>query len=238
MATTEIARTEPVGITPMRLIELASERGATIEQMQQLFELKLRVEADEAKKAFVTAMAAFKTEAIRVTRDKENKQYGSMYTTLGNLVNTVTPHLSKHGLSVRWDIDQTAGIKVTCIITHSLGHSENVAMTCPPDSSGAKNPIQQIKSSITYAKACTFESICGLASTDANLDDDGNNGAPKPSLGDEEFIALRDNIDAAETVGELKRYYEAAYKRAQELGDRTAMESFIKAKNARKKVIE
>ena len=234
---TALARTEPVGITPMRLIEMASERGASIEQMQQLFDLKLRVEADEAKKAFVAAMTAFKTEAIRVTRDKENVQYHSMYTTLGNLVNTVTPHLSKHGLTARWDIDQSAGVKVSCIITHALGHSESVSMVCQPDASGSKNPIQQIKSAITYAKACTFESICGLASSDANLDDDGNSGAPKPTLGDEEFVGLRDTIDAAENLPELKKFFEVAYKRAQEIGDKSAMDAFIKAKDARKKAI-
>ena len=237
MESTALARTEPVGITPMHLIEAASARGASIEQMQQLFDLKLRVEADEAKKAYVAAMTQFKAEAIRVTRDKENKQYGSMYTTLGNLVNTVTPYLSKHGLTARWDIEQSSGVKVTCIVTHSLGHSESVAMTCPPDNSGSKNPIQQIKSAITYAKACTFESICGLASTDANLDDDGNAGAPKPTLGDEEFVALRDNIDAAENLSELKKFFEVAYKRAQEIGDKTAMDAFIRAKDARKKAI-
>jgi hypothetical protein len=47
-------------------------------------------------------------------------------------------------------------------------------MNAPADTSGAKNVIQQIKSTITYLKAVTFESICGLASTDATVDDDGN----------------------------------------------------------------
>jgi hypothetical protein len=47
-------------------------------------------------------------------------------------------------------------------------------MNARADGSGAKNPIQQIKSTITYLKGVTFESITGLASTDDNVDDDGN----------------------------------------------------------------
>ena len=59
----------------------------------------------------------------------------------------------------------------------------------------------------------------------------------KPTLGDEEFVGLRDTIDAAENLPELKKFFEVAYKRAQEIGDKSAMDAFIKAKDARKKAI-
>jgi hypothetical protein len=221
-------------VTPMTLIERASAQGASIEQMAQLFELKMRVEADEARKAFNEAMTAFKGHAIRVTKDKVNVQYGSRYTTLGNLIQTVTPYLSQHGMSASWNIDQNTGIKVTCTIRHALGHSESVSMTCPPDVSGAKNPIQQIKSSITYAKACTFESACGLASTDANLDDDGNGASEAKQMNEQAYIAHLDNIQAAHNAEELRRIFGAAYKEAQAAGDTAARDAFIKAKDNRR----
>ena len=230
---------EPVALqaqpmTPMALISMAAARGASIEQMQQLFELKLRVEADEAKKAFITAMSAFKASAIRVTKDRENLQYKSRYTSLGHLVEIVTPFLSKNGLSARWDVDQSAGIKVTCIITHQMGHSEQVSMICPPDKSGAKNPIQEIKSAITYAKGCTFESICGLASTDANLDDDGNGSMSK--LGMEEPVLLEwlDGINQAPSMEALKGIFAKAFKAAETLNDRKSMDELTTAKNKAK----
>lgn len=226
-------------ITPMSLIEMAAARGASIEQMAQLFDLKLRVEADEARKAFVQAMAAFKGETIRIRKDKENTQYttagkASRYVSLGNLVGTVTPFLSKHGLSARWDVDQSAGIKVTCIVTHAMGHSESVSMLCPPDKSGSKNPIQEIKSSITYAKVCTFESICGLASIDGNLDDDGNGSGKHPEIPEQAYVAHMDNIQNAGSAEELKRLFAAAYEEARKTGDKDAMAAFIKAKDNRK----
>lgn len=160
--------------TPAALVQMAVQNGASMEQLEKLLALQERWEAGEARKAFTAAMAAFKLEPITIVKDKENKQYNSRYTSLGNLVQTVTPFLSKHGLSADWEIEQEPKLSVTCVLTHALGHSKRVRLDVPPDASGAKNAIQQIKSAITYAKSVTFESACGLASTDANFDDDGN----------------------------------------------------------------
>jgi hypothetical protein len=65
--------------------------------------------ATEARKAFVQAMSDFKAEAgaVTIVKDKVNPQYNSNYVSLGKLVATITPYLSKHGLSADWDIDQT-----------------------------------------------------------------------------------------------------------------------------------
>ncbi len=187
----EGTRNLPAVVTPMDLIQRASAQGASIEQMAQLFDLKLRVEADEAKKAFNEAFTAFKAEDIRIVRDKENTQYSkaakdglparkAMYTSLENMVAVVTPYLSRHGLAHSWDTSVAGGmVTVACVLTHVLGHSRMVSIPGPLDESGAKNKLQQIKSSMTYLKVATFESVCGLASALGNLDDDGN-GAGKP----------------------------------------------------------
>lgn len=165
---------EAVNNTPAEMIRMAVSGGADLDKIEKLLILQERWEANEARKAFHKAVAEFKKNPPRITKDKDNAQYKSKYTTLGNLVNTVNPELSKHGLSAHWDIKQNGIIEVTCILSHSLGHSERTSASAPADVSGAKNVIQQIKSTITYLKAVTFESAVGLASTDANLDDDGN----------------------------------------------------------------
>lgn len=239
---TALELTPRQAITPMDLIHMAVSEGADLDKLERLLQLKREWEADEAKKAYVAAMAAFKCEPISVIKDKENKQYSSkevggskaMYTSLGNMVSTVTPFLSKHGLSARWDVDQAAGIKVTCIMTHAQGHSEQVSMTLPVDTSGAKNPIQGIKSSITYAKATTYESICGLASTDANLDDDGNGFQAPSGIAEERFVEQCEWIKAARTPQELFDIHKAAHVEAQKVKDSTALRGYMKAKEARK----
>lgn len=161
-------------MTAMDMIADAIQRGASIEQIDRLIQLKERMEAEEARRAFVAAKVAFKAEGIVVVRDKFNTQFNSQYASLGQLVNTVAPVLGKHQLSADWEIDQSNGIAVTCVLSHALGHRERTTLKVPLDATGAKNDLQKIKSSITYARSLTFEAACGMASTDANLDDDGN----------------------------------------------------------------
>lgn len=210
-----------------------------VAKLQQLLELKERYEAAEAKRAFVAAKAKFKTFAITITKDKANKQYESRYTSLGNLVNTVTPFLSQCGLDASWELDQSAGIKVSCVLTHDLGHSSRVSLIVPPDTSGAKNTIQQIKSAITYARNLTFESVCGLASTDktVNADDDGNGASRTSGLSEERTVECLDWIANAATHEELKRTYQIAYKEATEAKDSAAQRAYVQAKNTRYKEI-
>lgn len=161
--------------SPDSLIALGLEKGASLEQIRELYDFKRQWEADEAKKAYMQAITDFKANPPKIFKDKHNKQYGSMYTSIEGLVNSAIPALSKHGLSHRWDSKQDDGLVfVTCILSHVLGHSERVTMSGPPDASGKKNPIQQIKSTRTYLKGETFEAITGLASETFNQSDDGN----------------------------------------------------------------
>lgn len=216
----------PSATNPSTLLQIAVSQNADMEKLSKLMDLQERWERNEARKAFVEAMSAFKAHAIQVVKDKTNQQYNSKYVSLGNLVSSVTPFLSKHGLSCRWDIDQSAGIKVSCVITHIQGHSESVSMVCPPDTSGKKNPIQEIKSAITYGKACTFESICGLASTDANLDDDGNGGETNGNIAEQiEWLMNAKDMD------ELKRLFKVSYENTTNQNARRAL---IQAKDKRK----
>lgn len=222
-------------LQPLTIVERALDRGASLEQMRELMALQERHEANEARKAFVAAKAAFKAEDVVVTKDRENKQYGSRYTSLGHLVTTVTPLLSKHGLSASWDQTQDDGLVVTCTLAHAKGHSESTSLKVPPDTSGQKNPIQQIKSAITYAKAVTFESICGLASTDANFDDDGNGTGDmaherkrRQWLDDQKA-----NIRDAANVGQLRRTMEYALGVVRAENDQDAEDELTAASEAK-----
>lgn len=167
--------------TTMDLVQDAVMGGAGIDVIERLMKLHENYEAGQAKKDFYAAKAAFKADAPDISKDMDNTQYSSKYTSIGNLVTNINKALSLHGLDAQWDIEQTDKIKVTCILTHMAGHQEKVSMTAPPDDSGKKNPIQQIKSTITYLKVATYEAVTGTASKEGNADDDGNalNGEPE-----------------------------------------------------------
>jgi len=186
-----------VHTSPLSQAQDFLKAGGDLSTLKEMMALQRDHDAYQAKKAFTRAMAEFKADPPHISKDKVNTQYKSKYTSLGNLINSSLPKMSKCGLSHKWDLDHTDQkmIKVTCVVTHALGHSESTSMSAPADGSGSKNPIQMIKSTITYLKATTFESIMGLASSDANFDDDGQvHYAPVKYLTTDQAIDITDRL--------------------------------------------
>lgn len=210
------ALAQPANATPMSMLAVAVQKGMDVATIKDLMALQERWEANEARKAYAAALAAFKENPPTVYKDKENKQYESMYTTIGNLVNTINAALSAHGLSAHWEIGQSDGIAVTCVLTHRAGHSERVSMSGPPDDSGKKNPLQQIKSTITYLKIATYEAVTGTASADGNADDDGNVGKGMP---DDEYQEFAKRIEAETTKAAAKKVWQEGVAACEKLGD-------------------
>lgn len=170
-----IGETKPVAIDPyQRVMEMAIEKGSDLAVIEKMMELQERREANEAKKAYVAAMSEFKKAPLKILKDKDvafnNTKYS--HASLGNVTDAIGSELSKHGLSAAWETKQDQSeITVTCTLTHSMGHSESTSLMAPPDSSGKKNNIQAIGSTVSYLQRYTILSITGVATHDQ--DDDG-----------------------------------------------------------------
>ncbi len=172
----EIQKTEEAPL--MRIITLASTDGnIDADKLMKLLEVNERYEANEAKKAYVKAMAEFLSESPKIIKQKNG--HNCKYASLADIVFVIAPLLSKHGLSHSWVTDTAdKEIKVTCKITHVLGHSETTCLSAGPDTSGSKNAIQAIGSTITYLQRYTLKAALGLA--EADQDDDGAGSEQKP----------------------------------------------------------
>lgn len=173
---------------PSDLIALAIDKQADPNVLSKLMDLQERWEAQNARKAYVLAMTAFKQEAPSVLKkndrvDFETSKGRTMYSyaNLGSIVQEITALLGKHELSAAWVTSQNEKglIKVSCHITHSAGHRETVTLEGPADISGNKNPIQAIGSAVTYLQRYTLLAALGLATTE---DDDGQGGKHKPPI--------------------------------------------------------
>lgn len=75
-------------------------------------------------------------------------------------------------------------IRVTCVLTHSRGHSERVWLQAARDDSGNKNSIQAVGSTVTYLQRYTLLAATGMAVQDQR-DDDGAGGAGARELNPE-----------------------------------------------------
>jgi len=202
-----------VVMTPGQLVSQVMQQGGSMDllAMERLMGLQERWDANEAKKAYHAAMAAFKQNPPTIYKDKHvefTTQKGLTsydHATIGNVVKQIVASLAEHDLSHSWATEQLDGgqVAVTCSITHKAGHSESVTLKAGRDESGGKNSIQALGSAITYLQRYTLLAITGLAVEDGSDDDGrGTDGAAMDSATRLELWTLR--ARAAKTLDELK----------------------------------
>lgn len=163
--------------SPAAMMMQAMAQGADLAQIEKMMDLQDRWERKEAEKAYNAAFAAFKAEAVRIVKGRtvnDGPLKGREYAELHDVVDAVTPALSKHGLSTSWKLtrDEKDWLEVTCTLKHIGGHCEVVSMGGPPDGGGAKNPLQARASTKSYLERYTLKAICGVA--EGGDDSDGN----------------------------------------------------------------
>ncbi|MFE3839636.1 ERF family protein [Pseudogemmobacter sonorensis] len=155
-----------------------------IEKMERILAMKERMDAQHARVSFASALAAARAEIPPIVKDatvdftsaKGRTHY--KHETLSGIAKVIDPILSKHGLSYRFRTEQgNGGVRVTCIIAHAAGHSEETSLACAPDGSGSKNAFQAVGSAVTYLQRYTLKAALGLS---AEVDDDAQSAAPWP----------------------------------------------------------
>lgn len=179
--------------TPNDLLKIAVDQNADMDKLEKLLDLQMRWEANEAHKAYVVAMAAFKADPPHINKDKTVAYKGTRYThaSLANVTEQINAALSKHGLSSAWRTAQSDGaVTVECTITHNMGHSESTSLSAPHDTSGSKNAIQAIGSTVSYLQRYTLLALTGLATFD--MDDDATTADSNQTSAVAQWLALCD----------------------------------------------
>jgi hypothetical protein len=226
---------EPKALTPMELLERAVAQNLDLEKLKGLFELQERWEKNQARKAFVEAMNEFKKNPPRIVKDKtatirskkgEGSSFSYKYAALDSMCAAIVEGLSTHGISHRWTLDDSTegSIKVTCILTHELGHSEETSMRGPVMPSEFINPLQSRSVTVSYLERYTLMASTGLAATEEGIGDGAvTNGELEERL---EAIADAGDVDVLATV------FKDAYKLFTK--NQAALKILIAAKDKRK----
>lgn len=164
----------------MRLIEMAVEKGYDIVYLEKLMGLQERFEANQAKKDFDMAMSEFQSMlpvienhgVVDFTSTKGRTYY--TYAKVEDIAAAIKPALKATGLSYRFTQDQQAeNITVTCIVTHKTGHSEVSKLTSGRDTSGGKDALKGIASTLSYLYRYLLKGSLGIIT--GGEDDDGDN---------------------------------------------------------------
>ena len=231
------------GTALMSIIErAAADPQYDVAKLKELLAVKKEWEADEARKAFVVALNAFKADPPQVLKDasvafetQRGGKTGYKHAALDKASEIIGAALAKHGISHRWNVEQGERIKVTCILTHALGHSESVTMEAALDTSGSKNNIQALGSTVSYLQRYTLFAASGIAPK--NVDDDGRGGGTV-GMDEKAKEAHLANIANCPKSKELEALWPVIAKDCNDAHDVGAYTELAAARNARMKVLK
>lgn len=165
-------------------ISQAIASNASVETLERLFDLRAKVKAEAAAEAFVEALGAFQQACPTIKKTKKviNKDGHSVryqFAPLDAISAQIKTPMRVAGLSYSWDTKHEEGhMKVTCKITHILGHFETSTLEIPIDKEGFMTAPQKYASAQTFAKRYTLVNALGITTAD---EDDDSLSTPKES---------------------------------------------------------
>lgn len=166
-------------------MNMAMNPECDVDKLEKLMALYERDEARKSQIAFNRDFSAMQSDITTVSKGSKvsypNSKGGKTeysFATLEDIVDMVRPVLQKHGFAVSFKVNTSSGVNVQCSLMHKDGHSIETAMQVQADSSGGKNNVQALGSSISYAKRYTLSSLLNIATRD---DDDAQAAMQKDS---------------------------------------------------------
>jgi len=199
-----------------------------IERIEQVIKIKNDMEDRENQKAFYADLASMQVELPRVIKSKEG--HNSKYAPLEDINDAVRPAFVKYGFAVTFRVTQPDGqILVDTILSHKGGHHITTEILLAPDTSGSKNGVQAVSSSVSYGKRIGISALLNVSTGDdadgAAVDEEGSSKSAK-------WIGL---VNGCSTLAGLQKVYKEAFDDLQ--GDYAGLASLMKAKDNTKKDI-
>lgn len=184
---TALAQTGPIGNPIAAMLQTIIQGNITADTaatMEKLTELYLKVEGENARKAFAVAKSQMQAELPRVIATRiipdNNGNTRSVFAAYEDIMEAIQPTLVKHGFSVSFTFKydnsgKSERLCAFCKISHVDGHSETnefaVRVSAPPKASDAQGD----GATHTYAKRfalCDALNITITKDNDARLEGD------------------------------------------------------------------
>lgn len=176
-------------------------KDLNVEKMERLLAMYERTVEREAAVAYKEAMARVQAGMPQFGKSGEIVVKGevrSKYAKLEDIDKVIRPMLAAEGFSLSLDSESTDGklYHVSCTVSHRQGHSETKSVLLPPDTSGAKNAVQAVFSTIVgYAHRQLVKMHFNIIETGIDTDGTGEAG---------EFITEDQAKDIQALIDEVK----------------------------------
>lgn len=161
----------------------AADPSIDVAKIKAILDMVLEMRAREAEASFNKALAKLQPELPVIKKngrieilDKTSKAVvqSTKFAKWEDIHAAIMPILNKNGfaLSFRPGVeDGTGKIVTTGILRHKDGHREEAAITLPHDSSGSKNAVQAVGSTLSYGQRYSAKLLLNFR-TEGD-DDDG-----------------------------------------------------------------
>ena len=164
--------------SPAEMIKAAVAGGADLDKLEKLLNLQERWEANEAKKAYNSAMVEVHRDIPLITKTLKNPLTHSSYAALDRIISKTKAIYTSQGFSISFYEGQTEKpehIRICADVIHRLGHKETYYYDVPLDGVGIKGNANMTKihakaSSTSYGRRYL---MCMIWNTPTG-DDDGN----------------------------------------------------------------
>lgn len=182
----------------IQVIERAANNpDVDIDKMERLLQMQERIMDRNAKAAYTSALAEMQPKLPIITERGEIKnnqgKVQSTYAKWEDINEAIKPVLATHGFALTFRTGSEAGlIKVTGVLSHRDGHSEETTLCLPADVSGSKNAVQALASSVSYGKRYTSGALLNL--TSRGEDDDGQKAGAEKTLNAEQAKQVREKL--------------------------------------------
>lgn len=179
----------------------ASDPNVNVDKLERLMSMYERIQANNARARYTAALAQMQPELEGIVKRGQNTSTRSRYMKWDDIIRQIGPTLGHHGFSLSFRTGQTANgmLPITGVLSHEAGHCEETTLSLPADTSGSKNAVQAVGSTVTYGKRYVAGILLNIAALDEE-DDDGqaaNRREPRGNavISAEQAQELRDLVD-------------------------------------------
>lgn len=154
----------------------AKDPSIDVAKMTELVNLQERIADRQSRQAYIVARESMQSELPIIGKRGEikNNKGGVMahFATWDAIHQTILPILKRHAFVIDFKIgNQNNMVTVECVLSHVQGHVESGgAMLLPQDTSGAKNSVQGMGSSVSYGKRYTTCAMLNILTEGADND--------------------------------------------------------------------
>ena len=176
-----------INSAPLNLMQIAIQNNASIDVLERLMALKERFDANEAKKAYMRAMAEFQGKCPIIKRTKEGGRtkegvVAYKYAPIEDMVEQTKEARTECGfsfyLNTPIDVERNGqkGVEVKMTISHIAGHSEEFTQFMPyVAKTGVMSDPQVLGATQSYAKRYVFANGFGIMTGEDDTDAVGDN---------------------------------------------------------------